>query len=99
MAATIDLPGRGQWIQIGDDGQIVVEWYHFGDSAPYESSNMLVFDEQARRELAAAIGCAEGADAPAVAAALAKRFGSYFAIRHFVDSEGLTYKHEVDLMP
>jgi hypothetical protein len=35
------------------DGQLVVEWYDFGDDAPYESANLLVFDGQGQAQLAA----------------------------------------------
>ena len=99
MAQRISLSGRGESIKIGDDGQIVVEWYDFGDDVPYESANMLLFDEKSWRQLAGAIGCADGIDALALAEAVAERFGSYFAIRDYVDSAGLPYEREVDFNP
>ena len=82
-----------------EDGGIVVEWYDFGDHAPYESANMLIFGADGLPLLAAALGLAAESSADAILTALAERFESYFAIRAFADARAAPYRHEVDFQP
>ena len=84
---------------IDDHGQMLVEWYAFGEDAPYESLNSLVFSKPGRDLLAAALGRPSPDNDAALLDALAKRFNSYFDVRQFADSTGIPYKHGVDFCP
>jgi hypothetical protein len=81
------------------DGELSVEWYDFADRAPYESLNYLYFDRAACDALARAMGLAPGGDRELLARVICERFDSYFSVRRFVDSHGLTYRHRVNFWP
>ena len=100
MAETIvRLSGKGQYIAIDDQGRLIVEWYDFGDDAPYESANMLIFNEVAQRALVIALGCTESLEAHGLATLLSHRFATYFEIKDFVTSHDLPVELDVDFMP
>lgn len=81
------------------DGDLVVDWYDFGDHAPYESGNFLIFEPVARAALAAAMELPADTVPEAHAAFVAGRFDSYFEVRAFADERKLAYRHEVDFWP
>ena len=82
-----------------EDGSVVVDWYDFGDHAPYESANMLIFEADGVAALAKALGMPAEASAGAIVTGLAERFDSYFTIRAFADARAAPYRHEVDFQP
>ena len=95
----VRLNGKGQSIAIDDQGSLVVEWYDFGDDAPYESANMLIFDQVAQCTLAIALGHTGTLDARSLATLLSNRFATYFEIKEFVTSHNLPCERGVDFMP
>ncbi|HEY3951659.1 hypothetical protein [Phenylobacterium sp.] len=78
---------------------LVVEWYDFGEAAPYESANLLIFGAEAQAALARRLALEPLPSTDALAQAVAGRFGSYFAVRAFADAEGIAYRHAVDFSP
>jgi hypothetical protein len=82
-----------------DDGTVVVEWYDFGDHAPYESANLLIFDNDGQIGLGQALGLPDGTSRDGLMRALGDRFKSYFQIREFVDAASIAYEHKVDFWP
>ena len=81
------------------ENDVVVEWYDFGDHAPYESANLLTFDPAAQASLAKAIGLTALPSPPELAELLASRLGSYFEVRALVDAHGVPYRHQVNFTP
>jgi predicted DNA-binding WGR domain protein len=81
------------------DGRLVVEWYDFGDDAPYESANLLVFDDQGQAQLAAALDLPAETRAQGLAEAVAARFQSYFEVKAFATDQQLRFASEVDFQP
>jgi hypothetical protein len=80
-------------------GELVVEWYDFGEDAPYESANLIVFDAAAQRELAGRLGADPAIGADELAALVASRFGSYFEARQFAADHAIAFRAEVDFTP
>lgn len=60
---------------------------------------MLLFDAQGQRELVRALGLPPTTDATGLVNGLGQRFGSYFEIRQFADTEHVLYEQRVDLDP
>jgi hypothetical protein len=90
-----ELPGHMAYAK---GGQLVVEWYDFGEGAPYESANMLILDLAAQRSLAAAMD--EGSPSvEGLAEAVARRFASWFEFRDLVAAQGIVAWRETDFMP
>ena len=85
--------------EIDDSGNLLVEWYDFGDDAPYESANILQFAEPSQRLLALALDGSSFSAPDEFLQALANRFSSYFEIRRFADLEGIPYVHKVNFSP
>jgi hypothetical protein len=81
------------------DGSLVVEWYDFGDHAPYESANLLIFDAAAQGAFAGALGLPAGMPPQDLAAAVAKRFDSWFDVKQFARERGLPFAEDVDFEP
>ncbi len=82
-----------------EDGAVVVEWYDLAADRPYESANMLIFDETAQRALAGQLDLPDASGPDALVRAIGARFKSYWEVRKFADDHGLAYQHEVDFMP
>jgi hypothetical protein len=80
-------------------GELVVEWYDFGEDAPYESANLIIFDTAGRAALARSLGLAEGADDAALLDCIQARFPSWFEVKSFALREGVAFRSEVDFMP
>ena len=80
-------------------GELIVEWYDFGDHAPYESANLLAFDGGAQERLAEALGVAPAPDTEGLAALVAARFTSYFEVKQFAADHGIAFRAEVDFAP
>lgn len=88
--------GRGaHTIYLRPTGELVVDWYDFGEDAPYESANMIVMTAKQQVALARTLGLALGGPAE-LARTIADRFNSYFAVRAYLDAKKLPYDHEVD---
>jgi hypothetical protein len=50
------MPARpGSHEAYARSGDVVVDWYDFGDHAPYESANLLIFDPFAQHRLLTAL--------------------------------------------
>jgi hypothetical protein len=81
------------------NGALVVEWYDFGDHAPYESATLLVFDAVAQTGLARALGLPADLSAQQLAAVVAERFASYFDVLRYAEDKGLAFVREVDFQP
>ncbi len=93
---TLREKGHSAYIR---DGVLTVEWYDFGDDAPYESANMIVFDAGSRAALARSLGLAEDAADPALLECIRQRFPSWFEVKSFALREGVAFTSEVDFMP
>jgi hypothetical protein len=79
------------------DGTLIIEWYNFGEFAPYESADMLSFSEAAQEELAIRLGCET--EQVEILRWLAERFTTYWAVKEWATTEGLVFSHSVDFMP
>ena len=99
LPSRIRLALSGHTIEVCPDGRLIVEWYDFGDDAPYESANQLIFEPAALVLLVKALNCPKGSDASSVATALAANFSSYFEIREFVSTHSIPFEHLVDFEP
>lgn len=94
------MPGRpGSHVAYVRGEDLVVEWYDFGDQAPYESANLLVLDPACQRELAVAMGLVAGQAPQALAAVVAHAFHDWFEFRRFAQAQGLAVQAETDFMP
>ena len=94
----VTLRENGHSAYVREDG-LVIEWYDFGEDAPYESANMIVFDAAARAALAQSLGLAEDADDSALLACIERSFPSWFEAKSFAEREGIAFTSEVDFMP
>jgi hypothetical protein len=98
MAERVKLKGTGAgashsaWTDVA--GRLVVQWYDFGADGPYESANLIRFDQAGQRALALALG----AQAP-LPEALAARFPTWFAVKAFALENGIEFESEVDFQP
>jgi hypothetical protein len=81
------------------EGALVIEWYDFGDDAPYESANMIVFDAAARAALARSLGLAGDAEDSTLLTCIERSFPSWFEAKSFAQREAIAFKSEVDFMP
>jgi hypothetical protein len=79
--------------------ELVVEWYDFGDHAPYESANLLIFDRPAQRLLMRLVGEPQNQTPHAFASRLAAKFDSYFEIKQFARRHEIPFTAEVDFEP
>lgn len=78
---------------------LVVEWYDFGEDAPYETANLLIFDRPAQQALAGALGVAPLPCPHDLALEVSNRFASYFEVMAFAENQGVPFTKEVDFTP
>ena len=90
-------PGSHTAYARGSD--LVVEWYDFGEDAPYESANLLIFDRATQLKLAELIRADPALSPHGLASKIAARFDSYFDVKAFAAERGLPYGIEVDFEP
>jgi hypothetical protein len=77
--------------------RLVIEWHDFGDHAPYESANMLIFEESSVTNLAEVLGCsAEGSQ---LLDTMKARFASYFEVQEFANEHRIAFEKGVDFNP
>lgn len=81
------------------EGSLVIDWYEFGDSAPYESGNYLIFDGSGIVALVQELKLTSCLTANQLAEHVSRRFASYFEVRSFANARGIPYEHEVDFFP
>lgn len=89
----------GSHVAYASGPDLVVEWYDFGEHAPYESVNLLIFDETIQPLFAEAIGAEASLTPTQLASKIAARFGSYFEVRKFADERILPYEHKFSFDP
>lgn len=89
---------RGQIFSV-EDGNVVVEWYHFGENVAYEFAVQLWLDQSGQSQFARALGLSEGLGPDAMCDVLKKHFSSYFAVREFADANAVPYELRRDLRP
>jgi hypothetical protein len=89
----------GSHVAYARKSDLVVEWYDFGEDAPYESANLLIFDRPVQQQLALAIGVAECPSRHDLAYEVARKFKSYFAVKSFATKRGIAFEAEVDFQP
>ena len=91
---------RGHSAYFSQDGSLTIEWYDFGDDAPYESANMMSFDVDQQRALAEAIGHASSlGDRAAFLAAIQARFSTYWQVRELAETFKIAFAKSVDFQP
>ena len=91
---------RGHSAYFGQDGSLTIEWYDFGEDAPYESANMLSFNLEQQRGLAEAIGHAPGSgDRAAFLVAIQARFSTYWQVRELAETCEIGFRKSVDFQP
>ena len=76
----------------------MVEWYDFGDQAPYESANRLILGLSAQHALAAALNIPISTPDD-LAAHVADRFSSFFEVATFLADRGIEPRRETDFLP
>ncbi len=102
-----DVPGQrypmpakpGSHVAYARGSDLVVEWYDFGEDAPYESANLLIFDRPAQQQLALGIRLAECPSSHDLADEVAHKFKSYFAVKSFATKRGIAFETKVDFQP
>ena len=86
-------PAQGFHSVFFSGDRLVAEWYDFGENAPYESVNQLVFEAEAQHRLF-------GDPTPAAPSdrlhALAHRFDSWFSLKRECDATGIAYEKVID---
>ena len=82
-----------------EPGELVVEWYDFGDHAPYESANLIIFDPSAQTELRRALGLSPHGNSDDLLAQLPSRFASYFEVKKFAAGHAIAFRAETDFQP
>jgi hypothetical protein len=94
------MPAKpGSHVAYARGSDLVVEWYDFGDHAPYESANLMIFDRATQHRLAELL-CVDRALSPhELANKVAARFESYFEVREFAGKQGLGFATETDFQP
>jgi hypothetical protein len=90
-------PGAHSVYARGSD--LVVEWYDFGDHAPYESANMVIFDRPAQARLAQALEITPLPSPDDLSETISHRFDSYFDVKQFAEETGIPFAAEVDFQP
>jgi len=94
------MPARpGSHVAYARGSDLVVEWYDFGEDAPYESANLLVFDRPAQKVLLATMQLEEDRSPDALASSVANAFSSYFEVRHFAEAHRIEFSTETDFNP
>lgn len=98
-SVTLAADGGSQTVQLDDRGNLVGEWYCFGEDVAYEFANQLIFSKSAQAGLGGVLGKAPGTNATAIVEALGRRFSSYWEIAEFVDAKGVPHERKVDFWP
>ncbi len=100
MGERIRMAARpGSHVAYASGPNLVVEWYDFGEHAPYESVNLLIFDQTVQPLLAEAIGADPLLATPMLAKSVAAYFSSYFEVRKFAEERLLPFDHKVSFDP
>jgi hypothetical protein len=87
------MPAKpGSHVAYARGSDLVVEWYDFGDHAPYESANLLIFCRSAQRLLAAAIDVDVALSPHLLSNEVASRFQSYFEVKEFATERGIPFE-------
>lgn len=89
----------GSHVVYARGSDLVVEWYDFGDHAPYESVNLLVFDRPAQHRLMELLETPPNWTPHSFASRLAARFASYFEIKEFAEANAILFASEIDFYP
>ena len=89
----------GSHVAYASGSDLVVDWYDFGEHAPYESVNLLIFDQTVQPLLAEAIGADPSLATPMLAKSVAAYFSSYFEVRKFAEERLLPFDHKVSFDP
>lgn len=90
-------PGSHTAYARGSD--LMVEWYDFGEQAPYESANLLIFGRAAQLRLAAAIDAEVTLSPHILSNWVATRFASYFEVKAFALAQAIPFETEVNFDP
>jgi hypothetical protein len=94
------MPAKpGSHVTYARGSDLVVEWYDFGDHAPYESASLLIFGRAAQRLLAATIDVDPTLSPHLLSSEVASHFHSYFEVKEFATERGIPFETEVDFMP
>jgi hypothetical protein len=94
------MPGKpGSHVAYARGSDLVVEWYDFGDGAPYESANLMIFDRPTQLRLAQAIGIDPSLSPHMLANNVAARFDSSFDVKRYAEAHDLGFTTEVDYQP
>lgn len=81
------------------DQDVVVEWYDFGKGAIYEFAKLLIFDPAAQTALVRELALPAKAKPNRIAAALVRRFRSFWDVEEFAAERGITPRVERDFNP
>ena len=93
VGLSVSGPGNGYHSVFFAGGLLVAEWYDFGEPAPYESVNQLLFRREAQRRL---LGEAAGQGRLEALDALARRFDSWWSLKRECDAAGIAYETVTD---
>jgi hypothetical protein len=94
------MPAKpGSHVAYARGSDVVVEWYDFGDHAPYESANLLVFARPAQYQLAEGLRATEDLAPHEIASRLAAHFKSYFEVKAFAEQHAIPFATETDFWP
>jgi hypothetical protein len=91
--------GPGSHVAYCRAGDLIVDWYDFGDDAPYESINLLIFGRSAQLRLIDLLGEDPGQTSHDLACRLALVFDSYFAVKTFAERHGVPFTTETNFWP
>lgn len=94
----VRLRTPGHTIRLSEDGSLVIEWYDFGESAPYESATVMRVDAGETQKLAELLGVTNG-QGVAILAELANRCTSYWEVQATLEREGIRSTRVVDFLP
>lgn len=90
---------RGSHVTYVRAADLVVEWYDFGEHAPYESANLLIFGPAAQQAFALALGLQGVTGKEDLAETIADRFSGYFDVERFAELHAIAFERETDFEP
>jgi len=100
LGARSPMPARpGSHVAYARGSDLVVEWYDFGDHAPYESTNLIIFDRETQVKLAELMGLDPALTPHGLSSRVAAKFRSYFDVKQFAEEHGLPFATETDFQP